>query len=299
MAGAVSSGDMAKSYTQIGGAVKFNLGANLDAALIFDQPFGADVSYPAGTGYPFQGTTADLNTSAITGVLKYRLPSNVSFYGGLRYQTFDAQASIPLVGGYSVNGQQDGAFGYLVGVAYEKPEIALRVALTYNSKISHSLDTTEAFGVVPTPASTTKIDTPQSVNLEFQSGVAKDTLLFGSVRWVDWTAFSIRPANYPFNPLVSYGDDTVAYSLGIGRKFNENWSAAISVGYETRMGDRSSNLGPTDGKKSITLGTTYTRENMKISGGVTYVDIGNTDTNVAHFDGNHALGFGLKVGFTF
>ncbi|EEW25956.1 OmpP1/FadL family transporter [Rhodobacter ferrooxidans] len=299
-----ASGDMSKSYAQIGGALKFKINDSLDAALIFDQPFGADVSYPAGSGYYAQGTTADLNTSAITGVLKYRLPSNISVYGGLRYQTFEAKASIPFVGGYTVNGAKDDAVGYLVGVAYEKPEIALRVALTYNSKIRHSLATTEFGG----PSPKTDIDTPQSVNLEFQSGIAKDTLLFGSVRWVDWTAFDISPATYGVitgNPLVSYHKDTVSYALGIGRKFSENWSAAVSVGYETKMGKFSTNLGPTDGKTSITLGATYTRDNMKISGGVTYVDIGNAQPTLngtlpsANFRDNHAVGFGLKVGFSF
>jgi len=54
-------------------------------------------------------------------------------------------------------------------------------------------------------ASVTEIKTPQSVNLEFQTGIAKVTLLFGSVRWVDWTAFNIFPADFPdVNPIVSY-----------------------------------------------------------------------------------------------
>lgn len=37
-AGNVSSGDMADSYNQLGGAVKFDLGNGFGAALIFDQP---------------------------------------------------------------------------------------------------------------------------------------------------------------------------------------------------------------------------------------------------------------------
>ncbi|MDP4033416.1 MAG: hypothetical protein Q8P60_11290 [Pseudorhodobacter sp.] len=299
-----ASGNMALDYTQIGGGVKFNLGQNLDAAIIFDQPFGADVSYPAGTGYYAQGTTADLNTSAITGVLKYRLPSNISIYGGVRYETLEAVASIPFVGGYTVNGARDGGVGYLVGAAFEKPEIALRVALTYNSEIDHSLATTE-FGA---PSPDTKITSPQSLNLEFQSGVAKDTLVFGSVRWVDWSAYNISPAVYTTitgSPLVSYAKDTVTYSLGVGRKFNENWSAAVSLGYEKPTGGFSSNLGPTDGKKSITIGGSYTRDNMKLTGGVTYVDIGNTQTTLggglpaADFRNNSAVGVGFKVGFSF
>ncbi|MEZ5779603.1 MAG: outer membrane protein transport protein [Paracoccaceae bacterium] len=302
------SGDMAASYIQFGGAYKHRFSDQLDAAIIVDQPFGADVSYPNGTNYYAQGATAELNTTAITGVLQYTMPSNVSVYGGVRYQTMSADASIPFVGGYVAKGDRDGAFGYLLGVAYEKPEIALRVALTYNSKIKHELKTSENSALGPL-STVTDIETPESVSLEFQSGVAKDTLVFGSIRWVDWSNFDITPQQYQTltggGSLVSYNDDTVSYSLGVGRRFNEHWSGALTLGYEKQHGGISSNLGPTDGYKSIGLGATYTQDNMKITAGVRYVDIGDAQTQLqtvvpsANFKGNSAIGVGVKVGFTF
>jgi len=300
-----ASGNMALDFTQLGGAIKFKLGENLDAAIIFDQPFGADASYPLVPGYFAAGTTAELTTNDVTGVLKYRLPSNISVYAGVRYEVMDAQASIPFAGGYTVSGARDGGVGYLIGAAYEKPEIALRVALTYNSEVKHSLATTE-FGA---PSPETAINSPQSVNLEFQTGVAANTLVFGSVRWVDWTSFVISPAVYstvvsPGNPLVSYASDTVTYTLGVGRKLNEHWSVAASLGYEKPTGDSSSNLAPADGKRSVTLAAIYATGNMKITGGVTYVDVGDTFTELggataANFTGNQAVGVGVKVGFSF
>ena len=303
--GGFPSGNMALDFTQLGGAIKFKLGENLDAAIIFDQPFGADASYPLVPGYFARGTTAELTTNDVTGVLKYRLPSNISVYAGVRYEVMDAQASIPFAGGYTVSGARDGGVGYLIGAAYEKPEIALRVALTYNSEVKHSLATTE-FGA---PSPETAINSPQSVNLEFQTGVAANTLVFGSVRWVDWTSFAISPAVYstvvsPGNPLVSYASDTVTYTLGVGRKLNEHWSVAASLGYEKPTGDSSSNLAPADGKRSVTLAAIYATGNMKITGGVTYVDVGDTFTELggataANFTGNQAVGVGVKVGFSF
>ncbi|MCB2128601.1 MAG: hypothetical protein KDE03_05865 [Rhodobacteraceae bacterium] len=304
--GGASSGDMAGDYAQLGLAYKQTLANGLEAAIIYDQPFGANVDYPVGTGYYAQGSTAVLKTHAITGVLKYKMPSNLSVYGGLRYQTIEANASIPFVAGYTAQGDRDGGVGYLVGAAWEKPEIALRVALTYNSKIKHEVATTEAGP--GSLVSTTDIETPQSVNLDFQSGIAANTLLFGSIRWVEWSAFDITPALYlgaTGGSLVSYADDTISYSLGIGRKFNENWSGAITVGYEKSNGGYASNLGPTDGYKSIGIGATYTKDNMKITGGVRYVDIGDAQTQLggftpsANFNNNHALGVGMRVGFSF
>ncbi len=301
--GGVPSGDMAESYLSLGFAIKTELRNGLDFALILDQPFGADVNYPLATGYPAQGTTAELNSTALTGVLKYTTQSNVSVFGGLRYQMLEAQAFVPFVAGYSADGQSDAGLGYLVGVAYEKPEIALRVALTYSSKISHKLETAEFGGAFNT---ITPIDTPQSLNLEFQSGIAKDTLLFGSIRWVDWTNFEIDPVNYPApTPLVSYDSDTVSYALGVGRRFNETWSAAVTLGYEAPVGGLAANLGPTDGYKSIGLGATYTEGPMKITGGIRYVDVGKAQTSLngvfatSEFDNNHAIGLGLKIGYSF
>jgi long-subunit fatty acid transport protein len=305
-----SSGDMAAHYNQTALSVKTQLNDSLDLGIILDQPFGASVSYPTGTGYYAQGSVATLETTALTAIAKYRLANNISFFGGLRYQTMQAEASIPFIpsDGYTVVSDTADGLGYVAGVAYEKPEIALRVALTYNSQITHDFTTVETSvfaQYVPTETAT-QVVTPQSVNLEFQSGVAKDTLVFGSVRWVDWNNFEIDPPLYPpGSPLVSYDSDTVTYSLGVGRRLTEHWAAAITFGYEDPVGGFSSNLGPTDGKKSISLGGTYTRDNMKISAGVSYVAIGDTATTLddintaANFTGNSALGVGVKIGFTF
>ena len=306
--GGFGSGDMAGDYMSFSLAYKAQLNDNLSLGIILDQPFGADVSYPGGTGYYAAASVAELDTMALTAVLKYTTDTNFSVYGGLRYQTMSASANVPFVASYVVSGERDGGLGYVVGVAYERPDIALRVALTYNSAITHKLDTRDASlltGGAFVPSVTT-VETPQSVNLEFQSGVAKDTLVFGSIRWVDWSSFVIDPAGYPPpTPLVSYANDTISYTLGVGRRFSEAWSAALTLGYEDPGGGFASNLGPTDGYASIGLGATYTHDNMKVSFGVRYVDIGNARTTLnnvsaaANFEDNSALGFGVKVGFTF
>ena len=44
------SGDMSGNYNQIGLAVKYALNDSVDLAVVFDQPIGADVAYPLGTG---------------------------------------------------------------------------------------------------------------------------------------------------------------------------------------------------------------------------------------------------------
>jgi long-chain fatty acid transport protein len=305
--GVLQSGDMSPSYNSWSLGYKMDIGERMAFALVLDQPIGADVAYPTGTGYPLAGTTADLSSSAITGLLRYRFDNNVSLIGGLRAQSSKGVVNIIAPGlglaNYGLETSRELDFGYVVGVAWEKPEIAARIALTYNSAITHDLDSTET-GLAPIPLTGSfETEVPQSLNLEFKTGIAKDTLLFGSIRWVEWSAFQIAPPVYTGavgSPLVSYASDRVTYSLGVGRRFNETWSGAITASYEKPDGEVTGNLGPTDGFSSIGLAATYTLDNMKITGGIRYVDIGDATTSIgANFEGNSGIGVGVRVGYTF
>ncbi len=297
--GVAPSGDMASSYNTWSLGYKMDIGERMALAMILDQPIGANVAYPTGGTYPLQGATARLTSSAITALLRYKFESNVSVYGGLRYETVHGEVSLPTVAGYSLDTNHDAELGYVVGISWEKPEIAARVALTYNSAIIHTLDATEGGPLAGESQFDTEV--PQSVNLEFQTGIAKDTLLFGSIRWQEWSAFEIDPVGYfPATPLVSYASDRVTFNIGVGRRFNENWSGSVSLGYEKPDGEVTGNLGPTDGFKSIGVAAIYTMENIKITGGVRYVEIGDATTTIgSSFSGNSGVGFGLRVGYTF
>lgn len=311
-----ASGNMVKSYTLAGAAFRMDINDQLSFGLIFDQPYGADVSYPGGTGYFAQGSTAELDANALTAVLRYEFAGNYDVYGGLRYQTLEANAFIPFVTPvpgitppYEVTGDRDGGLGWLIGAAYEVPEIALRVALTYNSSIEHELETSESSFFGPSTSVTT-IDTPQSVNLDFQTGIAADTLLFAAVRWVDWSEFDISPVDYGRltggASLVSYDSDTTTYVLGIGRRINEQWSVSGRVAHEEPTGGFASNLGPTDGQTTVALAAQYTVGQTQISAGVSYTDIGDAETTLggtglaaSDFSGNSAWGAGVRIGYTF
>ncbi|OOY07377.1 hypothetical protein [Thioclava sp. F36-7] len=304
------SGDMAPGYGTFTFGYKQSLSDQWDLAITVDQPIGAKVNYPAATstGYPLGGANASIDSTAITALVRYKMPNNVSFIGGIRSQEAKGNVSLNFpIPGYSMKTSSETDFGYVVGVAWEKPEIAARVALTYNSKITHDFDATETIGVnsVDTSFSTS---TPESVNLEFQTGIMKDTLLMGSVRWVHWTQFEIAPPVYsntvgpagPLGPLVDYDNNTITYNLGVGRRFNDQWSGAVMFGYEKHQGGIVGNLGPTDGFKSVSLAASYqATSNIKITGGVRYVDIGDATTSVGDFSGNDGWGAGLRVGISF
>jgi long-chain fatty acid transport protein len=315
--GGGASGDVANDYTQISLSYKYDINDQMSFAMIIDQPFGADVAYAA-TSVALGGTTAFAQSTAITGLLRYKFSPSLSVHGGITAQRSKANVDLrgaaygPL-GAYSVNLESDYGIGYVLGAAFEKPEIALRVALTYRSAIKHDFNTIETGLPGPLAAlngvpSTTNVKTPQSVNLDFQSGVAKGTLVFGQIRWADWSAFQLNPQGFVAasgGGLIDL-DDTITYSLGVGRKFNDNWAGSLSMSYEKKGNPLVSPLAPTNGKFGVTLAAVYTKDKMKITTGINYTKLGDAspetgtpDTARASFSGNKAVGIGVRIGYSF
>ncbi|ETD84933.1 outer membrane protein transport protein [Rhodobacter capsulatus] len=298
-----ASGDMTGGFGTYSLGYKRALNEKIDFALVLENAIGADVGYPVASRYPLRGTTAQVDNMSLTAMMRYKMPKNVSLIGGVRALRSSGEVSLPAVGGYKMSSSTETDVGYLVGVAWEKPEIAARVALTYNSKITHDFTAYENFSPVPTMFPTT---IPESVNLEFQTGIAKDTLVFGSVRWVHWKQFDITPPAYDalrHDSLVDYKANTTTYTLGLGRKFSDQWSGAVVLGYEGASDEKTGQLGPTDGFRSIALAGTYqATENVKVTVGVRYVDIGDATTNkpiLGEFSSNSGWGAGVRVGISF
>lgn len=305
------SGDIGVNNINFGAAYKADLNDKWSYALIFDEPYKSEVDYPSDQGYFAENSNAEFQSYAITALLQYNVGDGFSIYGGPRFQRTDANAAIAFVGDYDVTADDDWGVGYVFGAAYERPEIALRVALTYSSEIAHDNDVTETFG---NPAlaglssdSRAEFETPQSINLEAQTGIAPKTLLFGSIRWVDWSDFDLSPDQYVAitgQPLLSYVDDVTTYTIGLGYRLNETWSFAGSIGYEENTENLFTNLGPVDGQTSVGLAAIYTHDKVTVTTGVRYAWLADTTTAVqgapaAEFNDNSAIGFGVKVGYNF
>ncbi|MBQ2263126.1 MAG: outer membrane protein transport protein [Loktanella sp.] len=310
--GGRDTGNVAEDYGIAGLGYKADINDQMSFALIIDEPYGADISYPVGQSIALGGTKATLDSTAITGLLRYKLNENVSFHGGVRAQS--TSASVTLSGaaygapfgttptglsGYSVDFDRHTGFGYALGGAYEIPEIALRVALTYFSEIEHRFQTSDNTGGI-TP---TTVTTPQAVNLDFQTGIAADTLLFGSIRWAEYSVVQVRPATLRGTSLTNI-EDGFGYTVGIGRRFNDTWSGNVSVGYEPEGDDLVSPLAPTNGNYSVGLGAQYTMDNVILSGGVRYIVPGDaspqtSNTARANFSDNSAVALGFKVAYTY
>ena len=206
---------------------------------------------------------------------------------------------------YRADTEKDRETSYILGAAYERPEIALRVALTYESGYTHKFRTTETLAAVPgiSGSSITRVDMPDVYTLDFQSGVATDTLVFGSIRHATWSDWHVRPRGYEAltgDEVTGIDSDTTTYRIGVGRKFSDSISGFARVTYEPGNGDVASRLAPTDGSTAFGIGGTYTRDAFKITGGVEYITFGEaTDASGTRFADNDAVAVGVSVGYRF
>ncbi|MBJ3763006.1 outer membrane protein transport protein [Maribius pontilimi] len=331
-AGRPESGNVADNYSQVGFGVKYDVNPKVSVSVSFDQPYGSNVDYPVFDGSEgsilLGGTSATVDSRAVQALGRYKINDNFSVHGGLRYQEIQADVTLagaaylqrdPATGavignglnGYNARFDDDGDIGYLIGAAYERPEIALRVALTYFSGTTHRLPTIESInGFQVAPESVTEVEAPESVNLDFQTGIAADTLLFGSIRYAWYEDTKVSPfvfGNSDGSGTRSLTDieDSYALNIGVGRRFNDKLSGSVSFGYEPKGDDLVSPLAPTNGLKSIALGLSYNvTEQFKVSGGIRYARLGDATSapggnGVADFDDNDVVAIGMKIGYSF
>lgn len=289
-------------------------------------------------------TKVDVDTQNLSMIFGFQPNENWNIYGGAAYQTIKGSVNLrgqaySLYNGYDASIPEDSAVGWLAGAAFQIPEIALKASLTYRSEIDHKVDVEENIPTLPalallgqsalaqqiaTSSGRTEITTPQSVNLDFQTGIMANTVAFANVRWVEWSKFSIQPHKFGqvsqavgplvqkpggFN-LVQYEDDQISATVGVGRKINDQWAGNVSVGWDSGAGNPITTLGPTEGFWNVGLGVQYSPTPATfIAGGVKYFMLGDADAQtaaqsggnqyVASFEDNDAWAYGLKMGYKF
>lgn len=305
-----------------------------------------------GSSTDSNSTQVEVDTQNISMVFGFQPNKNLNFYAGPVIQTIKGNVSLrgqaySVYNGYDAKIKETTGLGWLAGAAYQIPEIALKASLTYRSEIDHDATTTETLSLLDFPAlqsvlaglgvtaalptngakTETKITTPQSVNLDFQTGIMANTVAFANVRWVNWKDFSIQPYTFGqlskalgapglvagkpngFN-LVEYSEDQWSVNTGIGRKLNEQWAGNVSVGWDSGAGNPVTTLGPTEGYWNVGFGVQYSPTPATfISGGVKYFWLGDakaqtgaqsgTNEYVATFEDNNAIAYGLKMGYRF
>jgi long-subunit fatty acid transport protein len=191
--------------------------------------------------------------------------------------------------------------GAIYGAAYEMPEIALRVVLTVEDDIDLKIPATAKGGLAATGTATASIGDAMSLN--FQTGIAEDTLLFGNIRRSNWKDNQVK---VPFLVVglqqISSFSDGDSYSLGLGRKISDDLSVSISGFYDGSSGGAISELAPTGATRTLSLGGKYAiSDNADLSFGGSYSQRGDalTANYKASLTDSKVISLGAKVGFRF
>ncbi|AUX76164.1 MULTISPECIES: OmpP1/FadL family transporter [Sinorhizobium] len=272
--------------------VKAALGDSIDCMADYSQPWGAHTN----PGQNWAGANSNIETKvesdnyAATCSYKWDMgPGFVRVIGGTFYQEVGGfkerlvqdftGTGVPFSGVGRLDLEGDG-WGWRTGVAYEIPEYAMRASLVYNSAVDlDNLAGTIDLRNVRGPAAVNFYEVsgfasmPDSLELKVQSGIAPGWLAFGSVKWTDWSQLQVLefcPAGggtlaQPCTTLDLLYRDGWTVTGGIGHKFNDQWSGAVSLTW-----DRGTSHGYGAQTDTWTVGT-----------GVTYAPTENVELRLA------------------
>nr|WP_312210121.1 outer membrane protein transport protein [Acinetobacter variabilis] len=329
-----STGQLANNQLVANAALKLQLHPQISWGLIYDQPFHVDVAYqysPVFAGEPTEIEAADIEFDShnLTSILGYQPDPNWNLYAGLSYQTLEGNLSLvgesfSVFNGYHVQLEQNAAWGWLAGMSYQIPEYFFRSSLTYRSAINHQLQTTESLIVGTTTPSFTKIQTPQSINLDIQTGLPSQNIFYAGLRWVNWQDFFIQPPKFGAVidyaalefpevkdiKMIDYQEDQWSAKLGIAHQWPSSMINSFEILWDSGTGNPASTLNPSDGYWGVSLGYFQNfQKHWDIATGLYYLKFQKpkTDSNAAipqfvglsAVDDNNVWVVGMKLGYHF
>jgi long-subunit fatty acid transport protein len=152
---------------------------------------------------------------------------------------------------------------------------------------------------------TTTLSRPEMLTLNFQSGVNQRTLVFGSIHQATWSKSQINAASGASTEISTAFTDTTSYSIGLGRKINDNFSVSASFKSEEGSGATgTSYFTLSNGSQGISLGGSYTMDNTEFRAGYNYTQIGGVTISdalgqVALYPTNSISAFGVSATIKF
>jgi len=293
----VASGEIIDDFQRPQLGVRYNIAENVTCATQYEVPFEAGVAYKddslsyanSATDIKSAPISTNYNSKSLTVACGYDMSlstGSMKVFGGPKIQqvkgSFDEDITpndaadndnllVELDGGTEA--------GYILGLAYEIPDIALRASILYHSQIDYTATGTNKtylplslLGMsdeIVTADAKAKTFTPQTIEIAFQSGIAENTLAFLKMRWSEYSKLAtlsvkadestkvstgttlaqinqIAQANGStafdslINPEVSmFSNDTLDYSFGLGRRFSDQLTLGASFSGSIKLGGKS------------------------------------------------------------
>ena len=288
----LDSQSIIKKLNIMSAAFKSDYSDTISYAFEMYEPMASTLQYPATIGGVPAGQKALLRSQALSLTGKYDLTNSGFGVVASRRQLTIKRSTVnisPAQGDLVTT--PDSGIGYMAGVSYERPEIALKVLLSHAPGIDIVVPTTVVgSGTVSQPNFTT---------LEFETGIANNTLLFGSIHQGEHASAQVK-----LNGIgaISSFTDGEKYNIGLGRKFNEKLSGSFS--YTTEEGSSATGtslLSPTNGTDTYSIGVNYVTECVDVAFGYAMSSFGDKAVTTAYgtgnFTNNDATTTGLRVKF--
>jgi long-chain fatty acid transport protein len=231
-------------------ALKLKISDSLSCAGTYTESFGGSATWPTPSG-TLNKLDEDFTIyeAAATCGLKFDLSKGrLWVIGGVYHE--DVNYNLNAVAGQLNVNLKDQNFGWRAGLAYEIPEIALRTQIMYRSgvdiKASGSAVAGPYFtgGAPATVGASGETQFPQSVEFKAQTGVAPGWLVYGSVKWTDWSVTKTLNLYVPDLGITNgnqyYWRDGWTVTGGVGHQFNDwlsgtvfaTWDRGVSTGWD-------------------------------------------------------------------
>ena len=318
---------ISKAQTRMAGAFKMSYGefdigmTSYNSGAIQMQGGAGSLGTVADATYVPDGD-AKLNSTSLIG--RYSVSDTFSVLAGATQNSLQKSQIKTIMGTYDIKSKSE--MGYIYGLTYEQPDIALRLELllqpkstikansaytkstnadTFATALSGGLITS----VAPDPSFTTTLNRPEMLTLNFQSGIAADTLLYGFIHKASWKSAQINAttttAGSSITSVSSDFSDSTAYSVGIARKISD--ILALTAAYTSEAGGGKTGTSlftQTNGYQGISIGARYTVDKMTVSAGYSYNNVGDvtissSSATQATYKNNAVSALGFKVGFAF
>jgi len=319
----IASGEILDTFQRPQVGMRYNLTKDVTCAAQYEVPYAAGVEYAddslahaAGTA-PTR-TVYESKSFTMACGYDFALPKGeIKVFGGPKLQEvageFGTDITDQAAGDFdNMKIELDGGteVGYIFGLAYSIPEIALRASILYHNQIDYSATGTNTVflplqmlapglsnQVVQTSA-TAKTFTPQTVEINLQSGIAENTLAFLKLRWAEYGKLTtldvtsdesvktiegetlsdlnqlaqsnnVSALDDLINPTEDmFSNDTFDYSFGLGRRINDQLSLGASFSGSIKLGgkgdgtplgaDSTSIRLPGDTSHTVSFGGEYT-----------------------------------------
>ena len=260
-----ANSNVGQNYYVLSGDLKFAVSEEVDCALRAHRPYHNDTKADSNWLGATYTLSTEIDSLALDGTCSYKFDvadgQRLRLIGGVtstdleitRTNILSAAAGASAGATNSYNLEGDRVFGYRLGASYEIPKYALRAQIIYDSERDMNLSGVQTVNGTMVAPAMVSITLPKAISARVQTGINQTTLVYGGVRWTEWSVIQSLSVTGGTPVAVSTGykngwtvetgvqkkltDDlagsaSITWNQGIGGGYNDTWSFAAGIAYD-------------------------------------------------------------------